>query len=84
MTYGTADNATIPIWFGAFVFASLAALTAAVFLGRGWGDLAARKRHGERLTDEEAAGLKRSRRRFLIWAGALLAAGAAAFLVIKG
>lgn len=31
MTYGTADNATILIWFGAFVFASLAALTAAVF-----------------------------------------------------
>lgn len=84
MTYGTADNATIPIWFGAFVFASLAALTSAVFLGLDWGDLAERKRHGEKLTDEEAAGLKRSRRRFLIWAGASLAAGAAAFFVIKG
>ena len=69
-------------FFLLFLALSAAALCAAWWMGRPWGDLSSRRRNGEALTEEELSRLKRSRKLFCLWAGASLLLTAAAFLCL--
>lgn len=61
------DAQTLLALFLLLLLFSVAALIMAWIVGRQWGDLSSRRRHGEVLTEEEQKTLRRSRRIFCIW-----------------
>ena len=83
MGYTIRNTGLMLCLFLLFLVLSAAALCAAWWMGRPWGDLSSRRRSGEALTEEEFSRLRHSRKLFSLWAGASLLLAAAAFLCLR-